>query len=300
MAQAAEHEREGGEPEVGFGLAAAGGEKQQVDDVALGMRGLGDAPQVHQDAGKLERTPRRRRDFMRPLPFLQRPPAARGGGHRPIGDAEGFEHVRFAQQRDAGLDAIRHPARPPYQLLGDLPAAAGESRRVLSLRRDPVAVLLDQRFEAHFRGWRSIEAAERLHAELHGADRRRLDPRHPCLRHPLGPDPAAFAAVEVGAGGDVVADRVLRHVAIVQVGEAFVPIRAVQAVQVHAGDQRPVRLDVHFHLERERGVLPVAVERRRPAVHREQRHRPGRARPVKGLHASGPDEADDGEAAAIR
>ena len=96
------------------------------------------------------------------------------------------------------------------------------------------------------------------------------------------------------------ADRVLRHVAIVQVGEAFVPIRAVQAVQVHAGDQRPVRLDVHFHLERERGVLPVAVGRRRPAVHREQRHRPGCAGPVEGLHAGRPDEADDGEAAAAR
>ena len=163
------------------------------------MRGLGDAAQVHQDVGKLERTPRRRRDFMRPPPFLQRPPAARGGGHRPVGDAEGFEHVRFAQQRDAGPDAVRHPVRPPYQLLGDLPAATGERRRVLSLRRDPVAVLLHQRFEARLRGRRSIEATERFHVELHGADRRRFDPRHPCLWHPLGPDPAAVAAVEVGA-----------------------------------------------------------------------------------------------------
>ena len=265
-----------------------------------GCVGFGDTAQVHQDVGKLERTPRRRRDVPRPFPFLLRPPAARGGGHRPVGDAEGFEHIGLGQQIDAGLDAVRHPARAPHQLLGDLPAAAGERRRVLSLRRDPVAVLLHQRFETHLRGRRAIEVAERLHAELHGADLGRVDPRHAGPRHPLGPDPAAFIAGEVGARRDVVADRVLGDVAIVQIGEAFVPIPTVQTVQVHAGDQRPIRLDVHFHLKRERGVLPVAVRRRGPAVHREQRHRPGREGAAEGLHPGRPDEADHGEPAAAR
>ena len=88
------------------------------------------------------------------------------------------------------------------------------------------------------------------------------------------------------------ADRVLGDVAIVQIGEAFVPIPAVQTVQVHAGDQRPIRLDVHFHLKRERGVLPLAVQRRGPAVHGEQRHRPGRAGTAEGLHPGRPTGSD--------
>ncbi len=55
-----QHEGEGGQAEVGLGLAAAGREEEQVDDLAVGVRGVGDPAQVHQQEGELERPPLRR------------------------------------------------------------------------------------------------------------------------------------------------------------------------------------------------------------------------------------------------
>ena len=55
--QPPQHEREGRQAQVRFGLAAARGEEQQVHDLAVGVRRVGDARQVHQDERKLERPP---------------------------------------------------------------------------------------------------------------------------------------------------------------------------------------------------------------------------------------------------
>ena len=60
LAQAAQRDREGGEAEIGLGLAAAGREEQQVDDLAVRMRRIGQAGEVEQDEGELERPPDRR------------------------------------------------------------------------------------------------------------------------------------------------------------------------------------------------------------------------------------------------
>ena len=46
MAQAAQHHREGREPEVGLGLAAAGREEEEVDGLAVGVARVGDPREV--------------------------------------------------------------------------------------------------------------------------------------------------------------------------------------------------------------------------------------------------------------
>ena len=72
--QAADRKREGGQAEVGLGLAAAGGEEQQVGgagvELALRVRGVGQRREVDKHEGELERPPRPVRD--RPRRRLQR------------------------------------------------------------------------------------------------------------------------------------------------------------------------------------------------------------------------------------
>ena len=50
---------EGGEAEIGLGLAAAGREEQEVGDLAVGVGLVGQAGEVEQDEGELERAPLR-------------------------------------------------------------------------------------------------------------------------------------------------------------------------------------------------------------------------------------------------
>jgi hypothetical protein len=51
---------EGGEAQKGLGLAAAGREEEQIDQLAISVRLLGDAVEIKQDVGELERAPGRR------------------------------------------------------------------------------------------------------------------------------------------------------------------------------------------------------------------------------------------------
>ena len=50
---------EGGEAQIGLGLAAAGREEQEIDQLAIGVRLLGEAVEIEQDEGELERPPDR-------------------------------------------------------------------------------------------------------------------------------------------------------------------------------------------------------------------------------------------------
>ena len=50
-------DREGGEAEIGFGLAAAGGEEQEVHDLAIRVLLFDEAGKVEEDEGKLEGPP---------------------------------------------------------------------------------------------------------------------------------------------------------------------------------------------------------------------------------------------------
>jgi hypothetical protein len=59
VAQAPDQQREGREAEVRLGLAAAGGEEDQVHHVAIAVRGVDLGGDVHQQERELERAPRR-------------------------------------------------------------------------------------------------------------------------------------------------------------------------------------------------------------------------------------------------
>ena len=62
VAEPAQDHGEGGEAEVGLGLAAAGREEEQVDRLAVRVARVGEAGQVEQDEGELEGAPARRLD----------------------------------------------------------------------------------------------------------------------------------------------------------------------------------------------------------------------------------------------
>ncbi|HEY3258645.1 MAG TPA: hypothetical protein VGJ95_00005, partial [Pseudonocardiaceae bacterium] len=122
--QPAHRQGEGGEAEVGLGLAAAGGEPQQVGDGplrvvgALGVAGVGQRRQVEQDERELKRPPP---VVVRPVQLAchvvehpARVGAAGAGhhgvdalhGHRPVGEAEGAPGDRIGTQE---VDADLHP-----------------------------------------------------------------------------------------------------------------------------------------------------------------------------------------------
>ena len=63
MAKAAQHHSEGSEAEVRLGFAAAGREEEEVNRFAVQMRGVEDAPEIHQDVSKLEGIPCGRQHF---------------------------------------------------------------------------------------------------------------------------------------------------------------------------------------------------------------------------------------------
>ena len=84
---------------------------------------------------------------------------------------------------------------------------------------------------------RVVKGAEHLHAELDIGDARRLHAFHRGPGHPFGVHPTVLAIGHVGAGGHVVANRVLRRVPVVQVGEALVPVVAVEAAWVVSRDE---------------------------------------------------------------
>ena len=60
MAQAAQHHRHRRETKVRLRLAAAGGKEQQVHGFAVRIFGIGEAGEVQQNEGELERAPPRR------------------------------------------------------------------------------------------------------------------------------------------------------------------------------------------------------------------------------------------------
>ena len=128
MAQPAQHHRKRREPEVGLGLAAAGREEQQVDRRAVRIARVGEAREVQQDEGELERAPARRLDAET---LAERP------GHRAVRHAERIERVRILRQhRDAALDPVGGNAceaqRVPPPCRADFPAG---SRRSIAASR---------------------------------------------------------------------------------------------------------------------------------------------------------------------
>ena len=129
VAQPAQHHREGREAEVRLGLAAARREEEQVHGLAVRIARVGEAGQVQQDEGELERAPARRLD---PEPLAERP------RHGAVRDAEGVERVGVrGQDRDAALDPVggerRRSAAAPRPSRGARPASVAMPARRASI-----------------------------------------------------------------------------------------------------------------------------------------------------------------------
>ena len=96
---------EGGEAEIGLGLAAARREEQQVGDLAVRVGSVGQAGEVEQDEGELERSPFRRRLCVR-IAARARIAVPRRIRHREIHETEGSPRDVVAGQ---DVDSFDHP-----------------------------------------------------------------------------------------------------------------------------------------------------------------------------------------------
>ena len=300
-------DRPGGEAEIGFRLAAAGREKEQVDDFAIGMQPVLQTGQVQQDEGELERPPARG-TLRRRISILAGVALAGGACNGLVHRAECEAGMAVPmQQGDARGDAIpRLTGGIDEALRCRLTRGAGDARNRRLLQRDPGLVVRREMAEAVAQRVRSArcERGQRLHAEFDIADILvRLDALDFGGGQEIGMG-GTDDAIVVGrpSGGRVAAHRIVRDVAVVQVGE-----RRIQVGRGVAGDIgariEPGR-GTHFkpHLER-KGDVAEAAARIVAAVddHHGQRHQMA-LRPVRLVERVGARVRlkDEGAAGALR
>ncbi len=132
-------------PEVGLGLAAAGREEQQVDELAIAMRWYRDAREVDQHERELERAPLAAATSSGCAVAVLGQALPHRRGDRPVGDPKGLERVRVGEQLDACLHALAREPRP--DAAAPRPSRApwlGEGDLLLA---QPLAIALDERRE---------------------------------------------------------------------------------------------------------------------------------------------------------
>ena len=95
FSQPTEEDGERSQAQVGFRLAAAGREEQEVDQFTIGVSRFGQPPQVHEYERKLEWTPLRRIDLLRLDGLLHRPPVPGCRGHDAVRQAKRFKRNRL-------------------------------------------------------------------------------------------------------------------------------------------------------------------------------------------------------------
>ena len=135
VAQPAQHQGVSRQTQVSLGFAAAGGKEQEVNGVAIGIRGIGHPNEVHQQEGELERTPAGLHDFRLFAPHHPEPLTG-SGSHHAVGDRKGKPHLFVLQRFDATLDA-------PGLLAGLLQELRGGGLLLLAGRVCRRALLLD-------------------------------------------------------------------------------------------------------------------------------------------------------------
>ena len=119
--QAAEHHREGGEAQVGLGLAATSRKEQKVDHLAIRVLAVDHAGEVGEQKGELERPPgwwRLSRRSGAGNAVTVSLPDRRGDG--PVGDPEGVEHIGLVQSLETRLYPVLGPTSPSHQVAADL------------------------------------------------------------------------------------------------------------------------------------------------------------------------------------
>ena len=173
-------QREGRQAEVGLGLAAAGREEEQVDNLAVVVVRIDDPGQVHQDEGKLERSPGRGIDRrLRPSPASDRTGAERPWPSTRLAIRKAIS--TFSSARASMPASIRFAA-----ILARCNKASATSRAPGRQRRKDAGLLLDpfpvsrgERPECLLGGGRIGELSQRLHAKFDVRDRSRRDRARP-------------------------------------------------------------------------------------------------------------------------
>ena len=250
MAQPAQHHGERCEPEVRFRLAAAGGEEQEVHELALGIRGGRDAGQVQQQKGELEGTPTGRAGH----PFTGQPPSECGGDGA-VRDAEGVERVRILRQdADAPFHAVGGGTGVEHQLIGRLAAFARQAgeRRVLLI--DPGAVTGHQRRQRSFGVATIGEIAEHRHGKLDTRHLHGLGRLHLGCGNPGGPEHPAGVVYQLPVRGHAVTGRVLGCIGVMEVCHTFVRIIACRPTRIGTRHERNGAPHLQLGLESERLV----------------------------------------------
>ena len=271
------------EAEIRLGLAAAGGEEQQVHEPALGIGRIGDAGEIQQDEGELKGPPARRTGGA-----FACETAREGGGHGAIRGTEGVERVRIGRQHpNAALHSVRGNPGHAHELPGHLPALAGQATEPRLLVVEPCPIPGHEWRQRRLGRGAVGERAERLHVEHcpRGIEGLRLldlgGGRPGGAEHPAG------AVHQLPVRGDPVAGRELGRVGVVQIRHALVPVIAGDLAGVGSRDERYRAPHLDLGLEGER-LVALAIRRRDAVVHQEQGHgtRSGRDPPreARGIH----------------
>ncbi len=266
VAEPPQHQGERGEPEIGLGLAAAGGEEEQVHEFALETRGIRNPREVQQQESQLKGAPTRR--LCDPFPGQA---ARERRGHGPVRHAEGVERVPILCEHE---DAVLHPVRGKpgvaEQLLGGIPTLPGQVGQSAPLLVDPGPVAGHQGRQRLLGGGPVREVAERRHAQLHA---RRLDGfrlLHFGRRSPAGSKPVAGAVLgQLPVGGNSVAGGVFGDTRILEIRDELIPIVAGHHTRVGTSDERHLTADLDLDLKGER-LISTAVGLRGAFVHQEQ------------------------------
>ena len=255
VAEPPQHQGERGEPEIGLGLAAAGGEEEQVHEFALETRGIRNPREVQQQESQLKGAPTRR--LCDPFPGQT---ARERRGHGPVRHAEGVERVPILCEHE---DAVLHPVRGKpgvaEQLLGGIPALPGQVGQSAALLVDPGPVARHQGRQRLLGGGPVREVAERRHAELHARRLHGFRLLHFGRRSPAGSKPVAGAVLgQLPVGGNSVAGGVFGDTRILQIRDELIPIVAGHHTRVGTSDERHLTADLDLDLKGER-LISTAV-----------------------------------------
>ena len=140
MAQAPQHHRHRGEPQVRLGLPPAGREEQHVRGLAVRVLRIGEPVRFSSRKASWNG---QQRGPSGPI----RSPLAQGPRHRPVRHSEGLQRIGvLAQAGHAAGHAVGRHRPVVEQLLGRLPSRTvqGTALHLAPPRLDPAAVLLDE------------------------------------------------------------------------------------------------------------------------------------------------------------
>jgi len=235
-----------------------------------------DAGNIHQDKGKLERTPYWLKVVgTLPLHHSQTPPCCQS--HCPVGDTKRLQRLRIGQQSDTLFNPVCSHLRPIEQLFGSLPSSCRSGWDLDPLCLDPPAILRNKSLEFRSNLADVGKFAQGIHRQLDAFDRRRSDSLHFSLWNPACPHGPALILVNLRLRCHAVTHGEFKSVAVLQVGNALIPVSAIETLQVGPWNERDVPMNLQLSLKCECLVAP-RVGLRYSAVNEEHRNGSGSRR----------------------